>query len=326
LYVEEAINSILNQTYSHFEFLIIDDASTDATKVIIKKIEDERIQLIEKPLNTGYTNSLNYGLTIARGKYIARMDGDDISLPERFQKQLAFLESNPAFVLCGTSYKVIGNSKNIVIPETNDAIRLGLLKGNCILHPSVMLRKKVLDDFSILYDITKEPAEDYALWAHLLSFGKLHNLSQVLMLYRLHTGQVSRKRIEEQKKIDILTKFKLLQFLGIDWQPKEYEILEKFFKPNTVIDFNEIGLFKQVLGKLTEANGNHFFESIGFKKYLLEMESLVLMKCFFRQKRHSPRMYLDYLKAKFKWGAKLSTEQEIKLGIKSLLFKKVTRV
>ncbi len=326
LYIEEAINSILNQSYSHFEFLIIDDASTDETKAIIKRIKDERIQLIEKPLNTGYTNSLNYGLTLAKGKYIARMDGDDISLPERFQKQLTFLESNPDVVVCGTTYKIIGNNKNIFIPETNDTIKLHLLKGNCIAHPSVMIRKKVLDDFSICYDVTKEPAEDYALWVHLLSYGKLHNLSEVLLEYRLHIGQVSKKRAIDQVNSHLKTKFELLRYLGLEWEPEEYEILERIFKENTVIDFKEIEIFKQVLQKLIQANNNCFFESVGFKNYLAEMESLVLMKCFFRQKRHSPLMYLDYLKAKFNWGLQLSTEHEIKLGIKSMLFKRVTKV
>ena len=85
LYINEAMDSILSQTFDDFEFLIIDDASTDDTVSIIKSYNDPRIQLVEKPVNTGYTNSLNYGLSIANGKYIARMDGDDISLPERFQ-------------------------------------------------------------------------------------------------------------------------------------------------------------------------------------------------------------------------------------------------
>ena len=99
LYIQEAIESILHETYSDFEFLILDDASTDQTVSIIKKYKDACIQLIEKLLKAGYTNSLNYGLTIARGKYIARMDGDDISFPDRFVKQVTYLEANPGVVL-----------------------------------------------------------------------------------------------------------------------------------------------------------------------------------------------------------------------------------
>jgi glycosyltransferase involved in cell wall biosynthesis len=129
LYIQEVLESILHQTYSDFEFLILDDASTDQTVSIIKKYKGARIQLIEKLLKAGYTNSLNYGLTIARGKYIARMDGDDISFPDRFVKQVTYLEANPGVVLCGTSYKIIGNGKQLSFPENHEAIKLALLRG-----------------------------------------------------------------------------------------------------------------------------------------------------------------------------------------------------
>ena len=115
LYVRTAIESILNQTFTDFEFLIIDDASTDKTLAVLKKIKDSRIQLIEKPVNSGYTNSLNYGLQMAKGKYIARMDGDDISHPERFAKQIVYLEAHPEVVVCGTTYKIVGNDKQKIM-------------------------------------------------------------------------------------------------------------------------------------------------------------------------------------------------------------------
>jgi glycosyltransferase involved in cell wall biosynthesis len=201
LYVQEAVDSILNQSFTDFEFLILDDASTDQTVSIIKKYNDPRIQLIEKPSNSGYTNSLNYGLTIAKGKYIARMDGDDISFSGRFAKQVAYMEAHPEVVVCGTSYKIVGNNKHIDIPKNNDAIKLNLLKGNCICHPSVMIRKKVLDEFSVIYDTSKEPAEDYDMWVRLLSFGKLHNLQDVLLEYRIYNTQVSKKGLRSRKKM-----------------------------------------------------------------------------------------------------------------------------
>lgn len=147
LYIKDAVDSILNQTYNNFEFLIIDDASTDETVSIIKAYTDSRIKLIEKPINTGLTNSLNQGLKLAKGKYIARMDGDDISLPERFEKQITFLEKNPEVVLCGSWFNVIGSELVIKTPENYEDIKLALLKGNCIAHPSVMMRNKFLINF-----------------------------------------------------------------------------------------------------------------------------------------------------------------------------------
>lgn len=323
LYIREAIDSVLIQSYSDFELLIIDDASTDQTVSIIKKYDDSRIQLIEKPLNTGYTNSLNYGLTIAKGKYIARMDGDDISLPERFAKQVAFLDANPEVVLCGTSYKILGNDKHISMPESHEAIKLNLLKGNCIAHPSVMLRKKVLNEFSIVYDTTKEPSEDYDLWVRMLSIGKLHNLQDILLEYRIYNTQVSRKRDVEQKKNDVIIKFNLFNNLDIIITPNERKFLEKYFNERVIIDFSDIKVFKELQKKLINANKACFFEPFGFTQYLIYMEENVIRKCFFKQKRYSPLLYLEYLNSKFKWNVGLTTKKEYRLFIKSILLWKI---
>jgi glycosyltransferase involved in cell wall biosynthesis len=326
LYIQLAVESILNQTYTDFELLIIDDASTDATLSILKKLDDSRIQLIEKPVNSGYTKSLNYGLQIAQGDYIARMDADDISYPERFDQQIAYLEAHPEVVVCGTTYKIVGNDKRITLPEDDEAIKIGLLWGNCISHPSVLIRKKILDDYAIQYDTSKEPAEDYDLWIRLLSLGKLHNLQEVLLEYRVYSNQVSRKRAEEQKKNDIAAKFKLFAYLNINWNESEYEFLERQFGKIEVVSFKDLKTFKSIQKKLEEANTSGFFESEKFNYYLKELEADVLRKCFLKQKRYSPPMYFEYLTAKYKWNAQLPPKNEMKLAIKSLLFWKTQRV
>ena len=326
LYIQTAVESILNQTFTDFELLIIDDASTDATVAILKKFDDSRIQLIQKPVNSGYTTSLNYGLQLAQGEYIARMDADDISYPERFAKQIAYLETHLEVVVCGTTYKIVDNDKRIALPEQHDAIKIGLLWGNCILHPSVMIRKKVIDDFSILYDTSKEPAEDYALWVRLLSMGKLHNLQEVLVEYRVYGNQVSRKRAEEQKKNDIATKFQLLQYLEVQWDDNESAFLERQFGKTELVSFQDLKIFKGIQKKLAIANSTlGFFESKMFSQYLIELEADVLRKCFLKQRRYSPSMYLEYLLSKYKWKAKLPLQQELKLGLKSLVFWKTQR-
>jgi glycosyltransferase involved in cell wall biosynthesis len=324
-YVQTAVESVLNQTYTDFEFLIIDDASTDKTLSIIKSFTDFRIKIIEKPKNSGYTNSLNYGLKIAKGDYIARMDGDDISMPERFAKQINFLEANPDVVVCGTTYKIVGNDKKIRLPEKHDEIAIGFLKGNCIAHPSVMIRKECLDTFLIQYDLTREPAEDYDMWIRLLAIGKLHNLQDVLLEYRLYGNQVSKKRAEEQLNSDIKSKFKLLDYLEVNWNEYEYEFLERNFRNSERIDFKDIKVFKQIQNKLAMGNSSAFFETKSFNQYLIELEADVLRKCFLQQKRYSPSLYLNYLTTKWKWGATLSTKNEIKLGIKSIVFWKTQR-
>jgi glycosyltransferase involved in cell wall biosynthesis len=323
LYIQEAVESILNQTYRDFEFLIIDDASSDQTVSIIKKYNDARIQLIEKPLNTGYTNSLNYGLTIAKGKYIARMDGDDCSFPQRFAKQVSYLEANPDVVLCGTAYKIIGNDKKLGFPEDHNAIKLALLRGNCIAHPSVMIRKQPLDDFSIIYDTTKEPAEDYDMWVRLISIGKLYIIQDVLLEYRIYSTQVSKKRAKEQKENDSRIKFQLLDYLDLIIDTDERDLLTKFFEKKEVIDFRDIKIFKHLQKKLSISNSACFYEAIGFKQYLSDLESSVIRRCFLKQKRYSPLQYLEYLKTKYKWNAGLGTKQELRLLIKCMLFWKI---
>ncbi|MBS7231902.1 glycosyltransferase family 2 protein [Flavobacterium psychroterrae] len=211
LYIKEAVDSILNQTFSDFEFIIIDDASSDATVSIIKAYDDPRIQLIQKPQNSGYTNSLNHGLTIAKGEYIARMDGDDISLPERFAKQVDFLDTNLDVVLCGTLYQVIGEKKVCDHPLIHDEIKVKLISGCYIAHPTIMFVKAKFDEHKLAYDSEMEPAEDYELWSRLVFLEKTANIGQVLLYYRVHNQQVSRIRNEKQIKVAHQVRITMLQ-------------------------------------------------------------------------------------------------------------------
>ena len=214
LYINEAIDSILNQTFTDFEFIIIDDASTDKSVEIIQSYSDSRIQLIVKPQNSGYTNSLNYGLTIARGEYIARMDSDDISLPTRFQKQVEFLDANPDVVVCGTQYKVIGREKISNHPIYHEEIKVKLLDGCFIAHPSVMLNNAFLIKNKLNYNTSAEPAEDYDLWSRIVFLAKVANLNETLLLYRVSDNQVSIKRAFEQKQSALNVKLIMLQKLN----------------------------------------------------------------------------------------------------------------
>ncbi|NNC50945.1 MAG: glycosyltransferase [Flaviramulus sp.] len=318
LYVSEAIESILNQTFDDFEFLIIDDASTDKTVSIIKSFEDPRIHLIEKPINVGYTDSLNLGLKIANGKYIARMDGDDISLPERFAKQIAFLETHPEVVLCGAWLNIIDSNRIVKLPENHTSIKLALLKGNCIVHPTIMMRKQTLDEFSIRYELSKEPAEDYALWVKLLRLGRLHNLQEVLLYYRKHGAQVSSKRANEQQKSALYTRIQLLKYLECNMTLKETETLNKVFSEDSNISFNEIEIFQSIIGKLLVSNSSEFFEPNGFKIYLFNIENRLIKRYFFNRDTYPISNFIHYLKIKNKLGLKISTKKEIKLFAKSI--------
>ena len=320
LYIKEAIDSILNQTFADFEFLIIDDASSDDTIEIIKSYKDSRIKLIEKAENSGISNSLNLGLSIAKGKYIARMDGDDISLSERFAKQVAFLDANPDVVLCGSALKVIGTDKIICYPEHHDSIKLNLLKHNCIIHPSVMLRKCVLDEHCLIYDLKKEPAEDYDLWVRLCSISKLYNLQEVLIYYRIHDSQVSHMRNKQQINSSIETKINLLYYLDFEKNSKKKDILIKIISEKEISHFKEIQLFQKLKIELLTANLAKCFESLGFEFYLFEIENKIINKYFLKRIHYTPIIYLQYLKIRNKLKLKFTNKQEFKLFIRSILF------
>ena len=188
-YLSEAIESILNQNFENFEFIIIDDGSTDGSLEIINSYaaKDSRIKILSHE-NKGLPASLNEGIAIATGKYIVRMDADDISLPSRFQKQYQFLESNPEIGVCGSlALRMRKNSSKYVIfshPEKHEALRLRLLFSVCFIHPTVMIRISVLDKLEYFYDEKFTNSQDYELWSRLVLKTRFYNLQVPLLLYR----------------------------------------------------------------------------------------------------------------------------------------------
>ena len=323
LYIREAVDSILNQTFADFEFIIIDDCSSDATVSIIKSFNDSRINLIIKPENTGYTNSLNYGLSIAKGKYIARMDGDDISLPERFAKQIVFLENNLEYVLCGTALKVINQEKIIQYPENHIDIKTEFLNQNCIIHPSVMLRKSIFDVHNFSYNLNKEPAEDYDLWARLSKVSKLYNLPEILLHYRIHQHQVSKLKNDIQIKSSNETKFMVWNFLEIDEKFKDF--LKKIIA-NQNINFEEIYNFKDFKNEIISLNSKQVFEMYSLKNHLNKLEKTIISKYFFNRLNYNPKLIIEYLKIKYQTNFKTKLIKEISFCVKSILFWKVKNI
>ncbi|MGC8803914.1 MAG: glycosyltransferase, partial [Bacteroidales bacterium] len=216
-YLRESIESILSQTYPHFEFLIINDASTDNSSQIIKSYTDNRICLIENIHNLGLNESLNKGLRQARGQYIARMDADDIALPQRLERQVNFLENNPDYGLVGSYMQLLSSKQLVKVPTSDEAIRTVMLFHNPFVHPSVMIRKAVLDRYHLWYDETLLAAEDEDLWFRIAQHCKVANLPEVLLLYRIHSQQVSiAKKTTQQTTSRLIKVKKIRHFMPID--------------------------------------------------------------------------------------------------------------
>ncbi len=194
-YLNEAIDSILTQTFTNFEFLIIDDASTDGTPQILRNCADSRIRIITNEENLGLTKSLNKGLALARGVYIARMDADDISLPERLEQQVVFLDSHPCAALVGTSCQIIdqkGNSLERCFVPSESVSYNDLIKQNCINHGSVLVRREVMEALHY-YDELFKKCQDYALWLQMAKQYQLNNIPNILYKLRIHPNSVSRE-------------------------------------------------------------------------------------------------------------------------------------
>lgn len=211
MYLKEAIESILKQTYKNFEFLIIDDASTDSSLKIIKSFKDKRIKVFRNKNNLGLTKSLNIGIKLAKYKYIARMDADDISLKDRLKKQVLYLEEHPDCLLVATKVRVIDSSGNPGLPWEADftfseskSIKAYLPIDNCIAHPSVMFRK---DDFG-LYNEDYKNSQDYAKWLELVLKGYiLEKLDEELLLYRIHKNSITKSNGMKGKEVPIGVRF-----------------------------------------------------------------------------------------------------------------------
>ncbi len=205
-YLNQAIDSILAQTFTDFEFIIIDDGSTDNSLAIIKAYQDSRLKLHQNKQNLGLVATLNRGLDLAKCEYIARMDCDDISLPDRFAKQVNFLDNHPHISLVGSSVRIIDGENNLgmvaEMPTSHYLIKWSLQFYCPIMHPTVMYRRESiiqLNGYSsqLILGREKYSGEDYDLWRRLSNTSQLANLPEVLLLLRKHNHNVTKVHFDE---------------------------------------------------------------------------------------------------------------------------------
>lgn len=226
-FLGEAIESILKQTFYDFEFIIVNDGSTDSSGQIIADCDDKRIRKLDNTANLGLAASLNRGILEARGEYIARMDADDISLPERLEKQLFFMQTHDRISVCGTWIKYIGDENMVIqFPPDDATIRCKLLFENNIAHPSVILRKEHFLKHSLFYNPACTSAQDYDLWQRGSRYLSYANLNEILLLYRLHSKQTGKTDFNNQQKITGLVRLNELKNLGINATPDEIALHE----------------------------------------------------------------------------------------------------
>lgn len=294
-YLREAIESILNQTYQNFEFIIINDGSVDATESIILSFSDNRIRYIKNEINLGLIQTLNNGFASAIGKYVARMDADDISLPNRLKHQLEFMLLNPEVGVCGCDYNQFSGSvkKHHSAFYQHDEILGYMLFNSSVIHPSLLIKKVVLQNFTPIFDSNYKHAEDFELWAKLVFKTKFSAIQSTEFEYRLHKGQVTTVHKTEQINSANKVRKTILQKAGFIFSENELAIhckigssqlftsivelqnvenwLKNILAQNQTLKIIDESVFNNIIGKQWyDSCGN---TSLGIKAYSFYLKS-----------------------------------------------------
>jgi len=281
-YLKDAIESILNQTYKKIEFIIIDDGSTDKSLKIIESYKDKRIKLIKNDGNKGLIYSLNKGLKLSLGKYIARMDADDISLNNRFELQLKYMEENSNTAVLGTQFYFFYENNKIIKKKygsnmTTEEIKAKLFFENAVAHPTVFMRKDILEKNEYTYNYLHRGVEDYGLWNLISQKYKIENLNIPLLNYRLLKNSITSNenrniegRFEVLKEINKIN----LKNLGIDLSNDNLRILFEIQFSNYIkksrFNLKEKESFLSLILNKNKKNGIYnldIFEEVCAKKF-----------------------------------------------------------
>ena len=202
-FLREAIESVLNQTFGDFEFLLLDDCPEDDREKVVRSYDDKRIVYLKNERNLGITASRNKLIDLAKGEYLAVFDHDDICRPERFAKEVAYLDAHPECgVVSGWTKPTCGGVNEY--PEDDHGIKLAMMAGISMWHPASMIRKSALGD--IRYETDFTPVEDYMLWMKLAPHTVFHNLQEVMIDYRWHESNTSVVRKRELDAQDLRCK------------------------------------------------------------------------------------------------------------------------
>lgn len=224
-FLREAIDSVLNQSFQDFEFLIFEDCSQDATLEIIQSYDDPRLRVIINETNQGLTKCLIYGMELAKGEYVARMDADDVCMTNRFERQLAYFSTHPEVSVLGSAvtffdgkgYEFVGYQ-----PETHDEIKVALFLGFTMLHPSVMMRKADMDKFGLNYNPEFVVSQDHDLWTRAVRKLRFANFGEPLLNMREHSSKIGSTRKPEQVTLSNRSRKYQLDELGVFYSPEEF--------------------------------------------------------------------------------------------------------
>ena len=277
-YLKQAIESILNQDYKDFEFMIINDGSLDNSLRIIESYSDNRIVVINNERNIGLINSLNKGLDMIHSDYIVRMDCDDICEINRISEQVKFMESNPNIGACGSYYYQQRGDKKVIFTEpiNSQEINAFMIFNSPIAHPTAIIRNKILKEHHLYYSINHIHAEDYKLWIDISNHSLLANIALPLLIYRVHENQITGNKILLSSKKETLDNIRLSQLnrIGIFPSVEELQIHHLIFngeKPESIQQLNDSMIWLNKLVKhlkLNQSSNLEYFNKIIIERWL----------------------------------------------------------
>lgn len=243
-WVEEAIQSVLSQTYRDFELLVVDDGSTDDTLDHVHSIQDERIRIAAFPDNVGLAENLNRGLDLINTELVARMDGDDIAEPDWLETGIKILDTHPDVGICSFGFQFFGTKTSLVrFPEHNEDSKAQMLFGCTVIVP--VFRKSIFTDNHLRYLTETFPAEDYSLWARAYRVAKVYNVQRTLFHYRTHPSQISTARREAQIVKSNEVRLQMLTWLNPNFNDDEKRYFLDYFVPCHINSKADIGNLKR---------------------------------------------------------------------------------
>ena len=273
-YISQAINSVLSQSFTDFELIVIDDGSTDKSAEIVGSYSDKRIRYVANQTNLGLAGARNRAIEISDGDYLAWLDCDDISLPERLRKQVSLLDEHPNIGLCGTWVRTLGLDSEKFWRYASDPgfVRARMLFDDPIATSAAMVRRRCLSGEDLCFDARFPPAEDYELWERISRTSAVCNISEVLTLYRIHPNQISAIRHEQQRKSVWKIQSRLLHQLHI-YPTDEEKLLHLDIGVGWHFDADKVRhkLTEHWLNKLVNANDKTaVFPREGFRDVIAE--------------------------------------------------------
>jgi glycosyltransferase involved in cell wall biosynthesis len=280
MYIKEAIDSILSQSMPDFEFIIINDGSTDDSSEIAHSYSDSRIRTVDFSENKGCYPARNHGMQLAKGKYICVMDADDICLPKRLELQCIFLEANPDIGLTGTAYRYMNNLHPVYRATDPEIIRLLQLRFCYLLHPTCMIRHSFVKKYNLYYDENFTYASDYAWQVKASSLFPVSNINEILLLYRQHNNQISTKGASEQGKFAKIIRLQQLASICLKIEDEEKDIVFDFLVHNIMKKEEDIVIIKRFIADFIAINKNKRYYS---QERLATMLSLLEENCMIKK-------------------------------------------